>query len=181
MMNDLDNEIYECEFCGHKMKWDESDATHGEIWGCEMCGKAFCTKCFAERFGFDRYMEMMQDGDYILCPECEEKLRKENERTNWLKACEDECWCPEILSDGQIALQKRSYSGKVFSLVLDSKYFVGAITAAYEGFDAERLAEEWASVYGEHDWKSLVEEASSMEDELLSLVRRVNKEYEYAV
>lgn len=180
-MAHIKDDIYSCDLCGFEMEWESHDDRHGEVWSCERCGKIFCSKCFIDRYGIDDYRNMMQSGGYILCPDCEERLRKSEESVDWLKACEDECWCSKMLSDGQIALQKPSYSGKVFSFVLDSKYFVGAITAVYEDFDAERLAEQWASAYGEHDWKSLVEEASSMEDELLSLVRRVNKEYGYAV
>lgn len=62
-----------CEFCGCGLVWDELDSTHGNIWFCEDCGKAFCSKCFADRFGTSEYCEMIQNGEQVLCPECYKK------------------------------------------------------------------------------------------------------------
>ena len=69
--------VYVCDFCGWEGKWDLRDEIHGELWGCEMCERVFCSKCFMDRFGSDAYWNMMQSGGYILCPDCEEKLRAE--------------------------------------------------------------------------------------------------------
>lgn len=64
------NDLYTCDYCGIEMKWDGTDDTHGEMWGCEKCGDAFCTKCFIDRHGKDKWLSMMQDSSYILCPTC---------------------------------------------------------------------------------------------------------------
>ena len=50
-----------------------------EVWGCEKCGQVFCSKCFIDRYGFASYMEMMQDFDLILCPDCYEKEKESKE------------------------------------------------------------------------------------------------------
>lgn len=73
----MSNEFYVCDFCGWESKWDLRDRIHGELWSCEMCGCCFCSKCFMDRLGADAYWNMMQNGGYILCPDCEEKLRAE--------------------------------------------------------------------------------------------------------
>jgi hypothetical protein len=70
-------DVYVCGFCGWEGKWDLRDEIHGDLWGCEMCGRVFCSKCFVDRLGTDAYWNMMQSGGYILCPDCEEKLRAE--------------------------------------------------------------------------------------------------------
>lgn len=62
-----DNEIYTCEFCGFSEGWEESDFVHGDMWGCEKCGKAFCSKCLRDAIGADNYKQMMQSGELILC------------------------------------------------------------------------------------------------------------------
>lgn len=64
-----------CDFCGWESKWYLHDEIYSELWGCEMCGRVFCSKCFMDQFGVDAYWDMMQGGGYILCPDCEEKLR----------------------------------------------------------------------------------------------------------
>ena len=76
-MFDMSTDTYTCDFCEFEMQWDGHDEVHGEVWGCEKCGQVFCSKCFIDRYGFAAYMEMMQDFDLILCPDCYEK-EKEN-------------------------------------------------------------------------------------------------------
>lgn len=68
--NDKNEEKYECDFCGVELTWDETDHVYGEMWGCEKCGKSFCSKCFIDKFGNEKYMDMMQNHDLILCPTC---------------------------------------------------------------------------------------------------------------
>lgn len=63
---------YRCEYCNAKIQWEESDDINGDIWGCEKCGKTFCTKCFVDKHGWNVYMNMMQNSDLILCPDCYE-------------------------------------------------------------------------------------------------------------
>lgn len=71
-----EDDTYSCDICGFRSKWNRSDDIHGELWGCEKCGDTFCTSCFIDRHGQKDYMSMMQRSDYILCPECWEKERK---------------------------------------------------------------------------------------------------------
>lgn len=71
-----EDNTYSCDFCGFQNGWDESDALHGELWGCEKCGRVFCSKCFADKHGHKQYMDMMQENNFILCPDCWEKARK---------------------------------------------------------------------------------------------------------
>lgn len=63
---------YSCDVCGFEMDWDGSDEVHGEMWGCERCGTTFCSKCFQDKFGQKQYMDMMQNSDLVLCPDCYE-------------------------------------------------------------------------------------------------------------
>ena len=67
------NDLYTCDYCGIEMKWDGTDDTHGEMWGCERCGDAFCSKCFIDKFGVGKWMKMMRSGSSILCPTCYRK------------------------------------------------------------------------------------------------------------
>ena len=69
-MNEAKTSTYTCDICGVEMEWEETDEIHGELWGCEKCGLCFCSKCFIDRYGRDKYMEMMQGSDVILCPNC---------------------------------------------------------------------------------------------------------------
>lgn len=77
MAYNISKDSYECDFCGFKLPWEASDEVHGEMWGCEECGKAFCSKCFIDRFGRTEYMKMMQGSDRIYCPDCWSKHREE--------------------------------------------------------------------------------------------------------
>ncbi len=71
---------YSCDSCEFRNGWDASDDLHGELWGCEKCGRTFCSKCFIDKHGHNEYMDMMQKGDLILCPDCREKERKTYEK-----------------------------------------------------------------------------------------------------
>lgn len=69
-MYNMGADTYTCEYCEAEMKWDAHDDIHGDMWGCERCGKNFCSKCFIERHGQNEYMKMMQGCDLIFCPDC---------------------------------------------------------------------------------------------------------------
>ena len=81
----MGTDIYECDFCGVEIQWDESDALHGSMWECEECGEHFCEKCFTDRWGFGAWDAMLHQGlsgsfadDIIMCPECYEKYIREH-------------------------------------------------------------------------------------------------------
>ncbi len=63
-------ETYHCEYCNVKMQWEECDDVNGELWSCENCSKIFCTKCFINKLGQTKYINMMQSEEFILCPDC---------------------------------------------------------------------------------------------------------------
>lgn len=67
-------QTYTCDFCRCKLEWDERDDTYGEIWGCDECGKTFCSKCLTEAVGETNYLKIMQSEGKILCPDCAKKL-----------------------------------------------------------------------------------------------------------
>lgn len=70
------SDTYSCDICGFEMQWDVSGLNHGEMWSCEKCGDTFCSKCFIDRYGRDKYTRMMQQSDLVYCPACWEKVRK---------------------------------------------------------------------------------------------------------
>nr|DAH88766.1 MAG TPA: zinc-ribbon domain protein [Caudoviricetes sp.] len=72
----IEDDTYSCDCCGFRNKWDASDSTHGELWGCEKCGNTFCSKCFIDKFGSKEYMNMMQGSNQIYCPNCWENERE---------------------------------------------------------------------------------------------------------
>lgn len=76
-MDNYENEKYTCDFCGFSEGWEDSDDVHGTMWGCEVCGRPFCRKCFVDEFGFDQYMDMVNSGEYIRCPDCQAKANKD--------------------------------------------------------------------------------------------------------
>ena len=69
----MSTDMYECDYCGFEMPWDDSDNAYGTMWECEKCGTTFCSKCFQDKFGQKQYMDMMQNSDLVLCPDCYEK------------------------------------------------------------------------------------------------------------
>lgn len=71
-----ETDTYTCDFCGFENGWEDYDEHHGELWGCEKCGKTFCTQCFMDKFGGKEYMNMMQNATEVHCPECWEKHRE---------------------------------------------------------------------------------------------------------
>ena len=75
-MYSMERDTYICDFCSVEIGWDETKEPHGEMWGCEKCGRAFCTKCFIDRFSRKVWMDMMQDCQSILCPTCKEEQEK---------------------------------------------------------------------------------------------------------
>ena len=72
-MYKIASDKYECDYCGYENSWDAHDDVHGELWGCEHCGKTFCSKCFIEKYGESAYQTMMQSHDLIACPDCYNK------------------------------------------------------------------------------------------------------------
>ena len=73
MAYNIETGLYNCDICGFEMPWDGNDEAHGPMWGCEKCETLFCSKCFQDKFGYKRYMNMLQDEDLVLCPECYER------------------------------------------------------------------------------------------------------------
>ena len=71
-------EMYSCAICGFESKWEDEDPIHGEIWVCEKCGKVFCKKCFVDKYGKGKYMEMMQNYEIVYCPECYSRKNHES-------------------------------------------------------------------------------------------------------
>lgn len=72
-MYNMSSDTYTCDICGFEMPWDKTDDRRGEMWGCEKCGKTFCSKCFIDKLGKDVYWDMMKNHDLVLCPECYER------------------------------------------------------------------------------------------------------------
>lgn len=66
----LAKDSYECDFCGVEISWEETHPTRGDMWGCEKCGKTFCSQCLKDRIGENGYDRIMRDNDLILCPDC---------------------------------------------------------------------------------------------------------------
>ena len=62
-------DLYECDFCGVRMEWCETDEEHGTMWECEECGEHFCTQCFLKRHGGEAWTQNMRS-DRLRCPEC---------------------------------------------------------------------------------------------------------------
>lgn len=79
-MYSISTDTYTCDFCDTEMKWDKRDDIWGTMWSCEKCGNNFCTKCFTERHGLNKYREMMQGHDLIFCPTCYGKRNDEYDR-----------------------------------------------------------------------------------------------------
>lgn len=72
-MGYVNEDTYECDFCGFVGSWDGTDDVNGELWGCEICGRIFCSKCLMDAIGKDKYFNIMQESDLIVCPDCVEK------------------------------------------------------------------------------------------------------------
>lgn len=71
MAYSMEKDTYTCDYCGVEMKWDDVDEQRGAIWGCEVCeSKHFCTACFKERYGAQRFLDMTQNDPMIMCPDC---------------------------------------------------------------------------------------------------------------
>ena len=79
-MYNIEKGNYTCDICGFEMKWDESDDIYREVWSCEVCGEIFCSKCFKDAHGDNKYYEMMRSGEYIRCPQCFEKAERDVKR-----------------------------------------------------------------------------------------------------
>lgn len=68
-----ETDVYTCEWCGFQEDWGDSDAIHGVMWSCEICGKAFCSACFIKKHTLLGYKYMTYDDDVIKCPDCYRK------------------------------------------------------------------------------------------------------------
>lgn len=66
-------QLYSCDFCGIDMKWDKTHPENGDMWGCEVCGKNFCSKCLADKVGVLNYYIITQENNFLLCPDCAER------------------------------------------------------------------------------------------------------------
>lgn len=62
--------IYICDICGCELEWDDGDDVHGTMWGCERCGKDFCSKCFIDQCCRKDFDDMLHKSDKVLCPDC---------------------------------------------------------------------------------------------------------------
>lgn len=69
-MYEMSTDVYECDFCGVRMKWDEKTKTHGYLYGCEQCGRNFCGRCFKKYLGDERFDDMLIEEEKALCPSC---------------------------------------------------------------------------------------------------------------
>lgn len=81
-MYNMGKATYSCDFCGFEQGWDEYDDVHGTSWGCEVCGREFCSKCFADKYGWEALFSMVRgelpepfEDDRLRCPDCYEKVR----------------------------------------------------------------------------------------------------------
>ena len=70
MAYNMQDNTYDCDFCGVTMKWDETDDHHGTMWQCNYCGKTFCSLCFKTALGSENYETMLQDYNEVICHEC---------------------------------------------------------------------------------------------------------------
>lgn len=73
MSYNMDKDTYSCDFCGIDMKWDETHPENGDMWGCEVCGKTFCSKCLKDKVGVLNYYMILQGNNLVLCPDCAER------------------------------------------------------------------------------------------------------------
>lgn len=69
-MYEMSTDLYTCDFCGVQMKWNESTETDGTMYGCEKCGREFCSRCFKKAHGSKKFDEMLSNEAEILCPAC---------------------------------------------------------------------------------------------------------------
>lgn len=79
----MSHDTYTCDFCDIELAWDEEDDVRGKMWGCEVCGKDFCEKCFVDKFGRKTWEDMLQgalsgpfEGDILYCPDCFSRIKK---------------------------------------------------------------------------------------------------------
>ena len=66
----MNSDLYECDICGLREKWDAHDDHRGDMWECENCSTDFCTSCFVKRHGRPAFDGMLRNTDYVLCPDC---------------------------------------------------------------------------------------------------------------
>lgn len=87
--------IKKCNFCGEEIEWEGSE--NGNIvWDCDRCNSIFCTNCFISKHGKEKYNDMMQHFEEVLCPKCYELI----ELLTWDDICDraDDAAClsPEL-------------------------------------------------------------------------------------
>lgn len=73
----MSTDLYECDFCGLQLKWDQKDERKGSIWECEKCGKHFCQQCFIDKHGNNIWQQNLEgalsgpdETSLLLCPSC---------------------------------------------------------------------------------------------------------------
>ena len=69
-MSEEERDVRTCDFCGVKIDWQGCDDRNGRIWECEKCGRLFCEKCFADRFGYDSFFDENLNALKLCCPDC---------------------------------------------------------------------------------------------------------------
>lgn len=69
-MYNMNDDSYTCDFCDFTEGWDQTDDVHGDMWGCEVCGATFCSKCLKDLVGEKEYYRLMQEEALIRCPDC---------------------------------------------------------------------------------------------------------------
>lgn len=69
-MYEMSTDMCTCDFCGVRMKFDETSETHGNMFGCEKCGREFCSRCFKKAYGNKKFDKMLTEEAEVLCPAC---------------------------------------------------------------------------------------------------------------
>lgn len=72
-MGYIDENAYQCDYCGFEGEWGRTYDINGDLWSCENCGKVFCSQCLRAALGEKGYWKIMREHDLILCPDCARK------------------------------------------------------------------------------------------------------------
>lgn len=118
----MNGDEYECEFCGHREKWDAHDDRRGDMWECENCGRHFCTSCFTEKLGEETWRKMLTEEDLVFCHECYPKRRREF-RVNIKETLEMDVFIEAENINAAIAKAEQSWKNGDY--ILDSEHFKG--------------------------------------------------------
>lgn len=120
----MNSDLYECDICGFKEKWDAHDDRRGDLWECERCGKHFCTNCFKKACGEEDFRKMLSETDNVLCPECwNSQTNKKEFRINIRETLETQVTVEaENKEDALREVEKRWKNGEY---ILDADNFQG--------------------------------------------------------